>query len=123
MPAGLRQPLNVLGVAVSALNLPEALDQFDSWFESGEQHYVCVCNVHGIMECQKSNALKRMFNRAGLVTPDGMPLVWLLRHAGYKKASRVYGPDLMMAELRRAPAHARTHYFYGGAAGVAGQLK
>jgi N-acetylglucosaminyldiphosphoundecaprenol N-acetyl-beta-D-mannosaminyltransferase len=33
---------------------------------------------------------------AGVLNPDSMPLVWVLRPAGHRSADRVYGPDLML---------------------------
>ena len=32
-----------------------------------------------------------------MATTDGMPLVWLAHKFGFKEATRVYGPDLMLA--------------------------
>jgi N-acetylglucosaminyldiphosphoundecaprenol N-acetyl-beta-D-mannosaminyltransferase len=115
--------VNVLGVGVSALDMQTALDLIESWVSTRERTYVCVCTVHGIMECRRSSSLRETFNSAGLVTPDGMPLVWLARAAGHRRADRVYGPDLMLAELARQGAPPHRHFFYGGAPGVATELR
>ena len=40
-----------------------------------------------------------------MVTPDGMPLVWLLHRSGYRAADRVCGPDLMPAVFRHSQGH------------------
>lgn len=115
--------MNLLGVGVSAVDQDATLKQFDAWVDADERHYVCVCNVHAVMECHRSDDLRRAVNRAGLVVPDGMPLVWLLHRAGFKHASRVYGPKLMLAELARSSSRSRTHFFFGGAVGVAHDLQ
>jgi N-acetylglucosaminyldiphosphoundecaprenol N-acetyl-beta-D-mannosaminyltransferase len=60
-------------------------------------------------------------NRAGLVTPDGMPLVWLGRLKGLE-AKRVYGPDLMLLTCEMAARKGYSHYFYGGMPGVPEKL-
>ena len=70
------------------------------WITTGARHYVCVTGVHGVMESQRDETLRRIHNGAGLVTPDGMPLVWLSRSRGWRHTERVYGPDLMLAVLR-----------------------
>lgn len=57
-----------------------------------------------------------------VVTADGMPLVWLGRRAGLK-TTRVYGPDTMLALLDRGRAQGARHFFFGGAPGVAEELK
>jgi N-acetylglucosaminyldiphosphoundecaprenol N-acetyl-beta-D-mannosaminyltransferase len=89
----------ILGVQVSALSMAQALEQLGSWVSNREQHYVCVTGVHGVMESYDDPALRAIHNAAGMVTPDGMPLVWLLRAAGHRHVERVYGPDLLPAVL------------------------
>jgi N-acetylglucosaminyldiphosphoundecaprenol N-acetyl-beta-D-mannosaminyltransferase len=113
---------NVLGVGVSAVNTAQALQTIDGWIRQREQHYVCVTGVHGVMESQRDTKLKQIHNQAGLVTPDGMPLVWLSRLKGFQWVERVYGPDLMLAVCRQSLARGYRHYFYGGARGVAEKL-
>ena len=114
--------VNVLGVGVSAVNMKLALDQIDTWTRSGAREYVCVCPVHSIMECRRSADVRRIFNSAGMVTPDGMPVVWVLRRSGQSHVSRVYGPDLLLAEMERSREAGHRHYFYGGGPGVAQRL-
>ena len=113
--------INVLGVAVSAINMDQALDEIAEWVATCERSYVCVCNVHGVMDCQRFDDLRQIFNSAGLVTPDGMPLVWLGR-ANYPHVSRVYGPDLMLAEFARSLSTGHRHYLYGGMNGTGDRL-
>lgn len=114
--------VNVLGVGVSAIDMAMALDRIDDWIKARERRYVCVCPVHSIMECRRSPALKSIFNAAGMVTPDGMPVVWVAHMKGFGRVGRVYGPDLMLAELNHSQSAGHRHFFYGGAAGVAQKL-
>ncbi len=104
--------MNVLGVGVSAINMTMALEEIDDWVRNRERHYICVCPVHSIMECQRSAEVRQVFNGAGMVTPDGMPLVWVARAGGHPEVSRVYGPDLMLAELDRSSRTGHRHFFY-----------
>lgn len=114
--------VDVLGVGVSAVNMPMALDVVDQWIARGEHHYVCVTGVHGIMESQRDAHLREVHNRSGLTTPDGMPLVWAGRAAGVPHMDRVYGPDLMLALCEMANVRGFSSYFYGGRPGVADRL-
>ena len=114
--------VDVLGVGVSAIDLERAVATFDQWIATGARHYVCVSGVHGVMESRRDPALRDVHNAAGLVTPDGMPLVWLSRLAGERQVRRVYGPDLLLAYCTHGIAFGRRHYFYGGAPGVAERL-
>ena len=113
--------VNVLGVGVSLVNMDLALERIASWIREREKTYVCICSVHGVMECQRSEELKRIFNHAGMITPDGMPLVWLARRQD-PKVTRVYGPDLFLAELASSISSGHRHFLYGGGPGVAASL-
>ena len=113
--------VNVLGVGVSAVNLKEAVELLEQWIAAGDRRYVCVCNVHSVMACRRSEELRDIFNQASLVTPDGMPLVWLGR-SRHANVTRVYGPDLMLALLEAGIASGRRHFFYGGHEGVTDRL-
>ena len=114
--------VNILGVGVSAIDMKAALERIDGWIKSGDRQYVCVCPVHSIMECRRSAEVREIFNSAGMVTPDGMPVVWVARWNGYRNVRRVYGPDLVLAELERSLRVGHRHFFYGGGAGVAQRL-
>jgi N-acetylglucosaminyldiphosphoundecaprenol N-acetyl-beta-D-mannosaminyltransferase len=48
-----------------------------------------------------------------MVTPDGMPLVYLSRLAGFKDCGRVYGPDLMAEVCAQSVHLGHRHFFYG----------
>lgn len=111
--------VNILGVGISAITLQQAVDRIAYWIDNQERQYVCVCTVHTVMECRRDERMRSAVNRAGLATPDGMPLVWLSRWwQKQAQVERVYGPDLMLALCQYSVERGYTHYFYGGAAGV-----
>ena len=114
--------VDVLGVGVSAINMDTALEVIDRWITAGVHQYVCVTGVHGVMESQRDETLREIHNAAGLVTPDGMPLVWLSRLNGWRNTSRVYGPDLMLDVCERSLATGYRHFLYGGQDGVPERL-
>jgi N-acetylglucosaminyldiphosphoundecaprenol N-acetyl-beta-D-mannosaminyltransferase len=120
--AALVRRMDVLGVHVSALNLDQALDVLDHWITTGSREYVCVTGVHGVMESRRDETLRRIHNAAGLVTPDGMPLVWWARALGHSHVGRVYGPDLLLACCERSLTAGYRHFFYGGGDRVADLL-
>ena len=113
---------NILGVGVSSLDMPAAVATIEQWISRREQHYVCITSVHGVIESQYDESLRCIHNNAGMVTPDGMPLVWVSRMMGFHRTSRVYGPDLMLAVCERAQQRGFSHFFYGGGPGVPQRL-
>lgn len=115
--------LKVLGVGISPVNMAEAVAVFHDWIERDERHYVCVTGVHGVMECQGDEDLRRIHSDSGLTVPDGMPLVWVGHLKGFGKMGRVFGPDLMLEVCRVSVKRGYTHFLYGGDVGVAEDLK
>lgn len=66
------------------------------------------------MESQRDENLQHIHNNAGLVTPDGMPLVWLSRLRGRSHVERVYSPDLILTLCERSISKGYRHFLYGG---------
>jgi N-acetylglucosaminyldiphosphoundecaprenol N-acetyl-beta-D-mannosaminyltransferase len=107
--------VNVLGVGVSAIHLESGRQLIAEAIRQRTRGYITITGVHGVIEAQDDPKLKMIFNQALLVTPDGMPLVWMSWLAGKKHVGRVYGPDLML-EVCALP-NVR-HFLYGGSNGV-----
>lgn len=112
--------VNVLGVRVSATDLPSAVDAVLRAAAGPGVRYVCFTGAHGVIESRRDAALREIHNRSFLTLPDGMPTVWFGQECGYLSMGRVYGPDLMREVLRRtaAPdpaAGRRLRHFLAGA--------
>jgi N-acetylglucosaminyldiphosphoundecaprenol N-acetyl-beta-D-mannosaminyltransferase len=105
---------NILGVGVSAVNMPMAVAQIHSWIERREPNYVIAVPAHCVVECLRDERLREVYNCAGMVTPDGMPIAWILRVMGHRHVDRVYGPDLMLEVCRHSLSHGYRHFLYGG---------
>ncbi|MFF8945311.1 WecB/TagA/CpsF family glycosyltransferase [Streptomyces sp. NPDC014864] len=105
-------------MGISAVTPHSAVEEIARWIETRERSYVCVTGVHGVMECQRDPALRRIHNASGLTVPDGMPMVWAGHRAGAAWMRRVYGPDLMLTVLERAAHNGWSSFLYGGAPGV-----
>ena len=114
---------NVLGVSVSGMNLGVAVAAMLEAVRERRKGYICVTGVHGITEGQTDAEFRRILNASFLNTTDGMPLVWLGRYLLGEKIERVYGPDLMLEMFAAPQTGACRHFFYGGAPGVAEELK
>ena len=113
---------DILGVPVSALTRASAVETIDGWIQNRSAQYVCVTGVHGVMESQRDEELRRIHEGAGMVTPDGMPLVWIAHARRLSWVERVYGPDLMLDCCSAGLDRGYRHFFYGGADGIATRL-
>ena len=74
---------------------------------------IAVCNVHSVMSARRDAALRAAISRADIATPDGVPLVWVLRQTCQPSQARVYGPDLMRLALQQGVERGWRHYLYG----------
>ena len=104
---------DILGVQISAVDLPGSCQTIEGLIQERKKSYVCVCPVSTIMECVHDPNVLRVVNNATIATPDGMPTVWIGRKRGFKNMSRVYGPDLMLAMCERSALKGYRNYFYG----------
>jgi N-acetylglucosaminyldiphosphoundecaprenol N-acetyl-beta-D-mannosaminyltransferase len=120
-PGG-RQRYGVLGVWIDAVDPGRAQERIEGWIARGERGYVCLSNVHSVMEARRDETLLAVFNAAALAVPDGMPLVWVGRFRGRRDVRRVYGPDLTLQLCELAARRGYRCFFYGGGPGVAGRL-
>jgi N-acetylglucosaminyldiphosphoundecaprenol N-acetyl-beta-D-mannosaminyltransferase len=115
--------VNVLDVGIHALDMPRALEVIVDALDARRKGYVCVTGVHGVMEAQRDAELRDTLNRAFLNLPDGMPTVWVGRLRGHHGMRRVFGPDMMAEVCRLSTQRGYRHFLYGGAAGVAEELR
>ena len=116
---------DILGVCVSAINMEDAVALIEHRIATRTPTFVCITSVHGIIESLGHPRLRKIHNDAGLVTPDGMPQVWMSRWLGFDRTRRVYGPDLDLMRTLSALSVSRgyRHFYYGGDHGVADRLK
>jgi N-acetylglucosaminyldiphosphoundecaprenol N-acetyl-beta-D-mannosaminyltransferase len=84
----------ILGMRVDPTSYAEVCELVNRWSSERIGRYICIANVHMTMEAYDHPEYQQVVNQADLVTPDGMPLVWMLRHSGYPDQERVYGPTL-----------------------------
>ena len=74
---------------------------------------MCLCNVHSVVTAGRERMLRDAINGADLVTPDGMPIAWLLRRSGYIGQKRIDGPDLMWHLCLAAEKRGLGIFLYG----------
>ena len=106
--------ISALGMRVDATSYPDAVTRIVEWARNGESRTVTAGCVHVVMEAYDQRAYQDVVNSSDMVTPDGMPLVWLLRASGIRNASRVYGPHLTLELLEAAHRQRIPIGFYGG---------
>lgn len=109
------QTIDLLGVNVSRVDLGAAKDQICQWVREKVRVYVCVAPASTLVDARQHSDYCDVINHAAMVTPDGMPVVWLAKVKGCKDIARTYGPDLMRLLCGQAGLR---HYFFGSTTDV-----
>ncbi len=115
------QAYDVLGIPISVTSLEDASAKIRAWAEDDTGRFICIRDVHGVMQARQDAQLMALHSEASIVTPDGMPLVWIGRCRGLA-VRRTCGPDLMERLISDGVASGLQHYFYGGKPEVAAKL-
>jgi len=104
----------ILNTRIDPTSYSAAVNQVLSWVKGRQSRYICIANVHMVMEAHDDVSFREVVNAADLVTPDGMPLVWILRWLGFRQQERVYGPTLTTHVLKSANKEGIAVGLYGG---------
>jgi N-acetylglucosaminyldiphosphoundecaprenol N-acetyl-beta-D-mannosaminyltransferase len=93
---------DLIGTPVCALSFDEQINLIITWAKNHQHRIVCVANVHMLIEASQNSQFTEVLRCADLVTPDGMPLVWMLKLIGEKQCQRVAGMDIFLATCEQA---------------------
>lgn len=104
---------NVVGFPVSTLSFDQQVETMLAWARSHKSKVVCVSNVHMLMEGQWQSDFAQVLARADLLTPDGMPLVWMTSLLRGERQERVAGMELMLALCLQAQDAGVSIFFLG----------
>jgi N-acetylglucosaminyldiphosphoundecaprenol N-acetyl-beta-D-mannosaminyltransferase len=105
---------SILGMRVHATTYADAVQRIASWARARESKYVCEAPIHMVMESYDSPEYRDVINGADLVTPGGMPIVWMMRLLGVHGQPRVYGPAMTLEVCEYAALQGLKVGFYGG---------
>ena len=117
-----RDRIAVAGTGIDLLDPQSLLQVIHESLVSNTKTRVIFCNVSTVVACQDNAELESAVGRAEVISPDGMPLVWVARLQGEKAIQRVAGPTFMPAAMAHGTALGWRHYLYGGSPGTLSQL-
>ncbi|MGF1495118.1 MAG: WecB/TagA/CpsF family glycosyltransferase [Microcoleaceae cyanobacterium] len=102
----------VVDASITALRFEDQMRAILRWARRGESRTVCVANVHMVMEAYWDHQFNQLLSDADMVTPDGMPLVWMLKQMGIPQ-NRVAGMDILLRVCELAPSYDVGIFFLG----------
>jgi N-acetylglucosaminyldiphosphoundecaprenol N-acetyl-beta-D-mannosaminyltransferase len=112
----------VLGVPLAISDYDRVVEWMLSVVDGGGRATVTAAAVNLVMSAREQPDTEVALRQITLAVPDGQPLVWALRALGHRRATRVYGPDLMLRFCARAAECGIPVYLYGGRTPQALQL-
>jgi N-acetylglucosaminyldiphosphoundecaprenol N-acetyl-beta-D-mannosaminyltransferase len=115
--------VNLIGTPVTASPFKEQISTIIEWATDRASRFVCVANVHMVMEAYWGNDFRSVLGSADIVTPDGMPLVWMLRLLGFRKQDRVCGIDILLAVCKAAEEQKIKLFFLGATQEILDKLQ
>lgn len=70
--------------------------------QNHESDYVCLANVHMLVEAWQDPAFQHVLNRAKIATPDGKPLAVAMNLLYGTQQAQISGTDLTLSLLDEA---------------------
>lgn len=115
--------LNVIGSCVTTLPFEVQINLILEWAMSKVSKVVCVANTHMLVEAYWHPEFSVVLKDADLVTPDGMPLVWMLRLMGMRTQNRAAGMDILLSLCKLAPLREISIFFLGSEAATLEKMR
>ncbi|HHW61230.1 MAG TPA: WecB/TagA/CpsF family glycosyltransferase [Syntrophomonadaceae bacterium] len=110
---------DILGCKVDLLNMDEVVALVQHMVEKREPRHIITLNAEIACIAQDNSQLREIINRADLVTPDGIGIVWAGNKLGYSLSERVTGIDLLYNLCRQGAVQGWGIYLLGAEPGVA----
>lgn len=114
--------VNILGTEVSRYNLRETIELMSDAIQTQKKLRIAVTPVNCLLWARKNRRLREIYNSAGIVTADGVPVVWASKLLKKPIRGRVTGLDLLPEFAKLAASKNFSFFFLGAAEGVGERL-
>lgn len=111
--------MRLMNTEIDNLTMDEALDAIDNLIKEDNCSYVVTPNVDHIVQLEKDEELKRVYENASLILTDGKPLIWISKWYKTPIKEKISGSDLFPRVCDLAAKKGYTMYLLGAAEGVA----
>ncbi len=106
--------VRISGVCVDNVDMRKALDFIDMIIKKGKQRqYILAVNPEKVQTLKLNNSLRKMFEGAALLIPDGIGVVLAMRWLYGLSAKRVPGSELMPNLCRLSAQKGYKIFIYG----------
>jgi N-acetylglucosaminyldiphosphoundecaprenol N-acetyl-beta-D-mannosaminyltransferase len=108
-----RKEINLLDTKISVSNMNHTLEEIKDMINCKRKSYICCAPVSTVVQARRDKEYCDVINKADMVLPDGMPLVWFLKFHGETEVGRVCGIDLMEYICSDPKLTNWNHFFLG----------
>ena len=113
----------LLDIPVTCLPFEEQIMLMLRWAKIRASKVICLANVHMLIEAYRNPTFAKVLHDADLVTPDGKPLVIMLRKLGIKNQNQVAGFDVFLNLCDLAEQTGTKVYFLGSTEDILKKMK
>lgn len=120
------EKVQILDIPLYAVDIDTATQLLLKLCSEDKRKNLCISatGAHGLVFAKQNKEFENVLKNFYLNLPDGMPGVWVGKLKGARKMKRCYGPDFFENVMIKSSKHASIkHFFCGGNAGVADELK
>jgi N-acetylglucosaminyldiphosphoundecaprenol N-acetyl-beta-D-mannosaminyltransferase len=111
--------ISLLGIPIDSVTMGEALEKIERLIEARKPSLVTTPNVDVLVQLQSDAEFRRVYEKAALVVPDGVPLLWAGNFLGTPFKEKVSGSDLFIEFCPLAAKKCYKIYLIGAMPGVA----
>jgi N-acetylglucosaminyldiphosphoundecaprenol N-acetyl-beta-D-mannosaminyltransferase len=113
----------VIDIGITCVPFDEQMMLILRWAKSRASKAVCLANVHMLMEARRNPWYQEVLHQADLVTPDGKPLVMMLRGLGIMEQNQVSGMNVFEHLCDSAEKANISIYFLGSTPEILDKMK
>ncbi len=115
--------VNILGVLVDKVNIPEAVEEIFHMLSENRPHAIYTPNSEIIMSAYKDPEFKEILNSADMLTADGIGVVYASKILNNPIEERAAGYDIACGVIEKIAETGHGLYLFGGKPGVAEKAK
>ncbi|WP_148216054.1 WecB/TagA/CpsF family glycosyltransferase [Acaryochloris marina] len=105
--------IDVIGSLITAAPIDVLVNVILVWAKQHKSKMVCIANTHMLVDAHQKPSFGEVLKDSDIVTPNAMPLVWLLKRMGVKTQEIVTSLNLMQCLCQKASQQKVSIFFLG----------
>lgn len=107
------QYVKIISTNIPLLTFEQEIDLFIDWATRKQSKYVCVANTDMLLESYRRPNFSQVLQKADVVVPEGIPILWMMKLLGRKRQDRITRLDLLTTLCQQASEQNVKVFFLG----------